>query len=99
LLSRVQRDGTVIKKHISISKALRDQGIGREPIRPGDVIIATENPALQAARPAAIALMTVAGAILVLYVAARIKNINVQTGTNTSNPTANTNVRVAIPSL
>jgi hypothetical protein len=95
LLSRVNRDGTVVKKRISISKSLRDEGMGRTPVQPGDVIIASENPLLIASKPLAYAGLAIAGAILVIYVSNRIRNINVQ---NNQNP-ANTNVRVAIPVL
>ena len=68
---------------------------GAHPVQPGDVIIAQENPVLIAGRPVSYACLAVAGAILVIYVSNRIRNINVQ---NNYNP-ATTNLRVAVPSL
>lgn len=95
LLSRINRDGTVTKKHISIGRSLRDEGMGRTPVMPGDVIIASENPILIASKPIAYAGLAIGAAILVIYVSNRIRNINVQ---NNQTPN-NTNVRVAIPVL
>jgi polysaccharide export outer membrane protein len=101
LLSRVNRDGTVVKKRISIGRALRDEGMGRTPVMPGDVIIASQNPLLIAGRPLAYAGLAIAGAILVIYVSNRIRNINVinTTSGSSTNGIGNSNVRVAIPVL
>jgi len=95
LLSRVSRDGTVIKKRISIAKSLRDEGLGRTPVRPGDVIIASTNPLASAAKPLTITALTIGAAMILIYFASRIPNINV----NNNQSSNNTNVRVAVPIL
>lgn len=96
ILSRVERDGTVSKRTISINQGLRDRSIARQPVQAGDVIIVGLNPLLKAAHPLLIAALTIGGAMLVIYFSNRIPNINVNNNTNGTG-TNSSNVRVAVP--
>ena len=93
LLSRVNRDGTITHRTVLIGRALKDNNyIGREPVRPGDVVCVSDNLVLAVGKPLGRGLFTVASALFLIWMSNRIRNINV---VNTQNGNMST-ARVAI---
>jgi protein involved in polysaccharide export with SLBB domain len=91
LLSRVNRDGTITHRVIAMSATLKDNNyIGREPLRPGDVVLVSDNVVRAVGVPLSRGLFTVAAALFLIWMSNRIRNVNV-----TNNPTGS-NARIAI---
>ncbi len=82
VLSRMNADGSLFDQRISISDALHNSSaVARMPLQPGDVIIATDNPALSMGKPLLKGAAIIGGAYLLLYLGSQIRNVNVTSGT------------------
>jgi protein involved in polysaccharide export with SLBB domain len=78
LLSRLNRDGTITYRKVSMDKTLKDDNyIGRVPVRPNDVVLVPQNTVRAVAVPLATGLFTVAAALFLIWMSNRIRNINV----------------------
>lgn len=78
LLSRLNRDGTITYRKVSMDKTLKDDNyIGRVPVRPNDVVLVPQNAVRAVAIPLATGLFTVAAALFLIWMSNRIRNINV----------------------
>jgi protein involved in polysaccharide export with SLBB domain len=92
ILSRANQDGTVTRTKVSMAESLsKPDAIGRTLVQPGDVVVVANNPVLSIGKPVIKGGIVAAVGILVLFVAARISNVNAQNGNGVA---GNTTTRV-----
>ncbi len=94
VLSRMNRDGTVFSKRISLPKGMRDrEALARLPVQSGDVVIASTSLIKTVGTEVLRAGMITALAMLVIYFSNKVTNVNVQTN---DDGTPTNNARVAV---
>ena len=94
LLSRVNQDGTIMKKEVRIAEALEKRdSLGRTLVQPGDVVIVSPNPLLVVGKPVVYGLVAAGAAILFMLVTSRITSVNAQSGPGVA---ANTTTRAIV---
>ncbi len=80
LLSRMNRDGTVFTKRISLSRGLKDRdSLANCPVQTGDIIVASTSLIKTVGSEVARAGMITALAMLVIYFSNKVHNVNVVT--------------------
>lgn len=94
LISRMNRDGTVFSKRISLAKGMKDrEALARLPVQSGDVIIASTSMIKAVGQEVLRAGMITALAMLIIYFSNKVTNVNVQTNDD-GEPTNNARVAV-----
>jgi polysaccharide biosynthesis/export protein len=94
LLSRMNRDGTVFSKRISLAKGMKDrEALARLPVQSGDVIIASTSMIKSVGSEVLRAGMITGLAMLIIYFSNKVTNVNVQTN-DEGVPTNNARVAV-----
>jgi len=93
-ISRMNRDGTVFSKRISLPRGLKDrEALARLPVQSGDVVMVSTSLVKTAGVTILKAGMVTALAMLVIYFSNKVTNVNVQTN-DEGVPTNNARVAV-----
>ncbi len=94
VLSRMNRDGTIFSKRISLVRGMKDrEALARLPVQSGDVVIASGSMIKSVGQEVLRAGMITGLAMLVIYFSNKVHNVNVQTN-DEGQPTNNARVAV-----
>ncbi len=94
VLSRMNRDGTIFSKRISLVRGMKDrEALARLPVQSGDVVIASTSMIKSVGQEVLRAGMITCLAMLVIYFSNKVTNVNVQTN-DEGQPTNNARVAV-----
>lgn len=91
LLSRMNRDGTVFTKRISLVKGLKERdSLANAPVQSGDILVASTSIFKTAGVEIARAGMITGLAMLIIYFSNKVHNVNVITNETTTDTTTTT---------
>lgn len=98
LLSRMNRDGTIFTKRVSISKGLKDRdSLANCPVQSGDIVVASTSLLKTVGVEVARAGMITALAMLIIYFSNKVHNVNVVTDDAGETDTTTTTTTTTTP--